>query len=295
VNFILYLLFLFYAYLFALTPFRVLYLFSDLLYYPFYYVIRYRKKVVFDNLSTSFPEKTEKEITAIAKAFYHHFCDILVEGIKAFSMSAEESTKRMKIMNPELFLPFYEKKQPVIIVQAHYNNWEWGPMAAAIQMRHQPVGLYKPLTNKYVDGYIKRTRSKGGTILVSIEKTRKMFETYLNGPTAFVMIADQSPFHTEHALWVNFLNHDTPTLHGPEKYAVRYVIPVIYVAVEKVRRGYYEATFSILAENPSQTARGEITARFMKALENQILEKPEFWLWSHRRWKRKREVPVQAE
>jgi Kdo2-lipid IVA lauroyltransferase/acyltransferase len=285
-----YLLFLFFIYTFSLTPFWALYLFSDYILFPFfYYIYRYRRNVVIENLTKSFPGKSEEEIRVIAKAYYHHFCDILVEGVKAFSMTRRQVVERYTMINPGFLQAFYDKGQSVIAVLGHYNNWEWGSIAAGLQLRHTPVALYKPLSNDLIDGYIERTRAKTGTILESIYHTTLSFAKYINDPALFLMVADQSPAKAEKSIWVNFLNQDTAVLHGAEKHAILSNIPVVYVSIRKVKRGFYTAEMSLLVEDPSQSGPGEITEKFMKALEQQIIEKPEYWLWSHKRWKYKRD------
>jgi Kdo2-lipid IVA lauroyltransferase/acyltransferase len=285
---IIFFLFLFFTYAFSLAPFRVLYAFSNILYYFFYYVYRYRRRVVRANLNLAFPEKDEQEISRISRAFYRHFCDIVVEGVKAFSMTPRESIDRYKILNPEILDRHFENKQSVIVVYGHFNNWEWGSLSGKLQLKHKPVAFYKPLSNKLIDDYIQRTRAKTGTELVSIIHTATTFTTHKNTPAIFVMVADQSPSKIAHAIWVKFLNQDTATLHGPEKYAIKHNIPVYYGKVIKISRGVYNAVLEPLMMDPSASSPGEITQLFMSSLEKQIVEKPEYWLWSHRRWKHKR-------
>lgn len=283
-----YWLFLFFIYSFYITPLRLLYVFSNILYYFFYYVYRYRKTIVLANLSRAFPEKEPEEIVRIARAFYRHFCDIAVESVKAFSLSRKQILRRYKLINPEILDTLYAEKKSVIAVLGHYNNWEWGSIAASSQLKHKPVAFYKPLSNKLIDDYIEETRAKSGTELISISHTTKSFDDYRHLPAMFLMVADQSPSNLARAVWVRFLNQDTATLHGPEKHAVRTGMPVYFVDVRKVRRGYYEVMLELLVSDPASTRPGEITERYMKALENQIIRKPEYWLWSHRRWKHKR-------
>jgi Kdo2-lipid IVA lauroyltransferase/acyltransferase len=287
-NRIIYILFLFFIHAFSIMPFRLIFAFSDLLYYFFYYVYRYRRRVVASNLSLAFPEKSREEIVRISKAFYRHFCDIVVEGVKAFSMTPAQAKSRYKILNPEILDSHFEKKQSVIVVYGHFNNWEWGSLAGRLQLKHKPVAFYKPLSNKLIDDYIRRIRAKTGTELVSIVHTATSFSAYKNEPAIFVMVADQSPSKLSHAIWVKFMNQDTPTLHGPEKYAVRFGIPVYYGKVIKIKRGVYNAVLEPLLMDPASSSPGEITQLFMGSLEKQIREKPEYWLWSHRRWKHNR-------
>ena len=278
----------FFTGIFILVPFRLLYMFSDFIYIIFYYVIGYRKKVVFRNLRKSFPEKTEDELKTIAKGFYHHLCDVFLESLKAFTISEEEVVRRYKLINSEFLDQLYEQKRSVIAVAGHFGNWEWGGMAAGAQMKHLPVGFYKPFSNPYTDAFVRKRRVKGRSILVSITDTQAVFKKYSDQTSAYYMIADQSPSSTRLAYWVQFMNQDTAVLHGPEKYARHYNYPVVYVDIQKVKRGYYTFEFILLSDQPATTQPAEITTRFVNILEEKIRKKPQFYLWSHRRWKLKR-------
>jgi len=287
-DYLLYLIFRCFVALVSIIPFWILYFLSDMIFFLIYYVFGYRKKVVFDNLYRSFPEKSQNEIKSIAKGFYIHLSDILVESLKAFSLPEEEGARRFRFKPSELLEQFYKENRSVIVVAGHYNNWEWPGIAAGSQIFHKPVGFYKPMTNRYIDNFVKRIRVQGRSALVSINDTIMVFKTDWKEPAAFYMIADQSPSSIRLAYWVQFLNQETATLHGPEKYARIYNMPVVYCDVQKIKRGYYEAEFILLSENPSATKTGEITAQFMKILEDKILEHPQYYLWSHKRWKHKR-------
>jgi KDO2-lipid IV(A) lauroyltransferase len=280
--------FRFFIFLFRLIPFRLLFGIADLVFYLIYYLAGYRKQVVFQNLRNSFPEKTEAEITAIAKGFYHHLSDMLIESLKAFTMTESAVVRRYQYYNTEILDELYRKGQSVICIAGHYGNWEWGGLASGPQLSHKPVGFYKPLTNKYVDAYVMKTRVKGRSKLASIIQTAETFKTDYGEPAIFYMVADQSPSSSRLAYWVNFLNQETATLHGPEKYARIYNYPVVFACVKKVKRGYYTVDFKMLEPEPVKTKTGELTGRFMKMLEEVIRANPEYYLWSHRRWKLKR-------
>ena len=274
--------------LFSITPFPLIYIFSDIIFFFIYDLVGYRKKVVYQNLTNSFPEKSRKEIKEIARAFYHHLTDVTVESFKAFTMTELAVVKRFRMKPSPILEKFYNEGRSVIVVAGHYNNWEWPGIAAGTQMKHKPVGFYKPLTNPYVDAFVRKTRVQGRSALVSITDTVTVFKTDWGEPAGFYMIADQSPSSPRLAYWVHFLNQDTATLHGPEKYARVYNMPVVYTDVQKISRGKYESEFVLICENPAGTKTGEITAMFMKMLEEKIREKPQFYLWSHRRWKHKK-------
>jgi Kdo2-lipid IVA lauroyltransferase/acyltransferase len=282
-----YYLFRSFVFLFGITPFWLVYLFSDGFYYIIYYIIGYRKKVVFDNIRNSFPEKAEEEITRIAKAFYRHFCDIMIESGKAFTMDEQTITRRFRFTNPETLEGYFYQNRNVIVVGGHFNNWEWAGLASGSQLMHKPVGFYKPLTNNYVDQYIQKTRVRGRSVLASIKRTEETFHLY-HEPCAFYMIADQSPSTVRLAHWVNFLGRETPFLHGPEKHARLNNLPVYYADIQKVKRGYYTVEFILAEAEPLTAPTGSITEKCAQILEQQIIQKPEFWLWSHKRWKHKR-------
>lgn len=283
-----YLFFRLLLFMFWLTPFFILYLHSEVIFFLIYRVFGYRKKVVLENLKKSFPEKTDREIQEISKRFYRNLSDIMVEGIKGFSMSKESLIKRYKVLNPEKADIYFEQNRSIIGIGSHYCNWEWGVLCFSLQFKHKTIGLYKPLSNKYIDKYIKKTRAAWGMNLVSIYETAKIMKQSNSESSLYFMIADQSPSNTKKAYWIDFLNQDTACLHGPENYSKQYNLPVLYGHVERVKRGYYTIFLSEVATNPQEKSPSEITNTYMKILENAILQKPENWLWSHRRWKRKR-------
>jgi KDO2-lipid IV(A) lauroyltransferase len=250
-----------------------------------YRIIGYRKDVIIQNLENSVITNDKIETDKLLKAIYRNLTDLIIEGIKGFSMSRRQIVKRHKIMNPEILNPFYESGQSVIAVTGHFGNWEWGSMSAALQLEHRIIGLYKPMTNPWINRFMKRTRSRSGTTLASIYETARTFEFYKNEPCIYLMAADQSPSNPDRAIWVDFLGRETAFLHGPEKYATEYNYPVIYIDIQRVKRGFYEIELSVLSENPAKSKAGEITELFASKLESIIRKKPEDWLWSHRRWK----------
>ncbi len=270
---------------FSVLPFSVIYFFSDLLYYFLYYFTGYRERVVRENLRNSFPGKSFSEIKKLERAFYHHFCDILLESMKAFSLSNKDMVERYRVVNPELLDPYYAEGKSVIAVAGHYNNWEWASVAAVLQLKHKPVGFYKPINNRCLDDYIRKNRERNGSIAVPIQNTGEHFQAYKALPSAFMMVADQSPSNISFAHWGMFLNRQTAFLHGPEKHARINDLPVVYVDIQKIKRGYYTVTLSLLAEHPREIREEGITALFRTRLEETIYRQPEFWLWSHRRWK----------
>lgn len=284
-----YYLFRFFLGLFRLIPFWALYLFSDVVFLIIFYLIGYRKKVVMSNLMNSFPEKSTGEIHKIALAFYRHLADILVESIKGYAIKGEELVDRYRFVNPGVLDEFTRQGRDILCVAGHYGNWEWGGVASTNQLKQKPVAFYKPLSNKRIDAYVQKSRVQGQAVLASITRTAETFLTCWREPVLYYMIADQSPSTARLAFWVTFLNQDTATLHGPEKYARLHNIPVVFGRVNKIKRGYYEITFEVLETNPAASPRGFITKRFMEMLESEIINQPAYYLWSHRRWKLKKQ------
>lgn len=287
-NLFFYLIFRLFTGVFALFPFRLLYFFSDIFYYLAYYIIGYRKTIVISNLKKAFPHKPPAEIRRITKQYYRYLADIMVESLKGFTMSRKSLIRRHKILNPEILDKFYKSNLSVIGVSGHYGNWEWGSISGGLQIKHHPVAFYKALSNPYIDRFLKRSREKCGTQLVSIKETFDTFQANKERACIYLMIADQSPVNLEKAYWLDFFGIDTAFLHGPEKYANMYDLPVIYIDIIPVKRGFYELELHLITERPHELPEGELTRLFAGILEKRITDKPPYWIWSHRRWKRSR-------
>lgn len=269
-------------------PFWLLYALSDFTYFLLYKVIGYRKKVVRQNLKNAFPNKTVEERTEIEQKFYQHLFDILLEGIKGFTLSIETLQKRQKHITPELPQAMVDKGKSPIIVGGHYGNWEWGGMSASTCVSSDVVILYSPIKNKYIDNYIKASRSAYDTYFWSSPKAPRAFKAYKDKLATFVLIADQSPSNPKRAHWIPFLNQDTPFLKGPASYAYNNNMPLLYIDFDRVKRGHYTMSVSVITENPQDYTPEEMTAMYAQKLETSIVKKPELWLWSHRRWKHSR-------
>ena len=271
----------------SLLPYPLLYLFSDFLFLIMYRLIGYRKKVVFTNLKNSFPNKSDQELKAIMADFYRHLCDIIMESMKGFTISEKQLRKRLVIKNPEFSNYFADKGQSIIFVGGHYNNWEICAQAFAMYSNHECIGIYKPLSNQFINDKIYTSRSKYGMNLVSMKQTKKSFNE-VDKPKAIVFGSDQNPSNPKRAHWVNFLNQDTAVLFGVERYAKEYNWPVVFVSISKVKRGHYEVEYSLITDIPNEQPHGKITEDFTKRLEQDIINQPQYWLWSHKRWKHKR-------
>jgi KDO2-lipid IV(A) lauroyltransferase len=272
-------------------PFFLLYGLSDLTFFLLYRVFGYRKKVVLTNISKSFPEKTKKEHKEIMVKFYRHFCDLVLESIKGFTISEEKIKKRMVFKNNEVLEPYFKDGKDLIMVGGHYNNWEYLAVGIGLCFDFIPVGIYKPLTSKFFDEKMRSSRERYGLKLTPMKQTKDTFATNFGKPKAMIFGADQSPSNVERCHWTTFLNQDTPVFFGPEKFAKEYDLPVFFSTIHKVKRGHFEVTHQLITDKPKDTELAEITEAHVRLLEQDIIDKPEYWLWTHKRWKHAHKRP----
>lgn len=273
-------------------PYRVLYIVSDGIYFLMYHVIGYRKKVALTNIRLSFPEKTTAEHQQIASDFYRHFCDVIVESFKTFTISEKEALQRMTFVNPEILRPYAVAKKSIILAGGHYNNWELFAVAIDSLMEHQAIAIYKKLKNDYLDAKMRSTRGRFGLKMISTKVVKTEFKIEQNNLTATIFACDQSPSSVKHAYWTTFLHQETAMIYGPEHYAKEYNYPIFYGRIRKVKRGHYEFSFDLVSDTPCQTEYGEITRKITRHLEKDIRQAPAYWLWTHKRWKRTRPADV---
>jgi Kdo2-lipid IVA lauroyltransferase/acyltransferase len=278
------------AWVITLLPLPVLFVFSDIVFPIMYYFPGYRRKVVRTNLVNSFPEKNIKEIIKIEKAFYHHLCDLFFETFKLIHFSTQEAMDRMKMTNPDLLDRLYNEGKDVTVVLGHYGNWEW-TRCMGLYTKLQAVPIYKPLKNKHFDRFIYKIRSRYNPILAPMSDViREVIKLrQKNIRSLFAFVTDQTPPKEDIKFWTKFLHQDTPVYLGAEKIASKYNMAVVFFNIQNVRRGYYTFTAELLFENSKGLAEHLITETHVRRLEEIIREKPEQWLWSHRRWKHKRE------
>lgn len=268
-------------------PYPVLYLLSDGLYVVIYKMVGYRKKVVVQNIANSFPQKSTEQHIQIVKAFYRHLCDLVVESIKVFTISEKQVQERFKVVNPEYINRFFDQGQSVILAGGHYNNWELFAVAIDAAIKHKAVALYKPLSNAFFDEKMRSSRGKYGLEMISTKASREEFEKK-DALRVIILGIDQFPGRSTSCYWSTFLNQDTAMIFGMEKYSKEYDYPVLYGCINKIKRGYYTFEFTAAIENPKSTHYGEITKKINGLLEKDIIAKPEYWLWSHKRWKHQR-------
>lgn len=276
----------------AILPMRVLYVLSDILYFFAYRLLKYRVKVVRQNMKDSFPDKTEKERLQLERRFYHHFTDYIIETIKLAHISQEELLRRAHLRNPEMIRPLLAQGHTcMMLVMGHYGNWEWftgfpSRFGGDVEV-HQ---IYRPLTNKAVDRLFIFLRTRFHALCIKkndvVRDVVKLKKT--KTPSLMVFIADQTPSKANIHYWTNFLNQESAMYTGPERIAAKLDIPVIFVDVKKVKRGYYTVDFELITDKPKEKPEFWITEEYTRRMEHSIMRDPAYWLWTHKRWKHKR-------
>lgn len=272
----------------SLLPYPILYGISNFFYLVLYYLVGYRKKVVLDNLTKCFPGKTEKECKKIMRLFYKHFCDLVVESVKNFGITEKEARSRYESVNTKVMNDFAAKGQSVILCGGHYANWEFWAVAGPLSLKHNVVAIYKKLRNDYFDQKMRESRGRFGLQLVRTLDTGEFLKNNHDKNIALVFGFDQSPANPKKSVWVQFMGRETGAMFGAEKYAKEYNLPIIYGQQEKLGRGRYRITYELLVTEPRHTGEGEITQLLHTRLEKDIRNVPQYWLWSHKRWKHKR-------
>lgn len=278
------------TWLIAQLPLRLMFIISDISQFLTYYIIRYRRKTVTINLKNSFPEKSFKELKRIEKDFYKHFCDLSIEIIYLLHASEKKAARMCKYTNIDLIQKYYSEGKSLIVAAGHYSNWEINSLIAN-QINHTVLGIYKPVENKRFERFINKARERFGVLAIPMHDAFRTVIDYQQQNKLFFLglIADQTPAVPEIRYWTEFLNQDTPVFLGVEKIAIKTNQPVFFCNMRKVSRGKYEVSIDLLCENPRETKPFEITEMHVSALEKLIHDAPEYWLWTHRRWKYKRE------
>ncbi|MDG1730091.1 MAG: lysophospholipid acyltransferase family protein [Algibacter sp.] len=276
----------------SILPFRLLYILSDCFYILLYYIIGYRKKVVLNNLRLALPSSTEKEILKIRKRFYHHLCDMIFEAIKSITISEAEMQKRYVFTNVEEITKLEKENRSIVLFMGHYASWEW-VFILQTHVKHKGYAVYKRLSNKYFDALVKRIRAKYNSYLITTKETfpilikaKRDNKLTLNG-----FVFDQSPKLHKATHWQGFMGTEVPVHVGAELLAKRLDMVTLFLKVKKVKRGYYEATFTDIVRNAKASADFELTDLYLKRVEEQILEAPEYYFWTHNRWKHRGKKP----
>lgn len=277
-------------------PFPILYFLSDGIFFLVYRVIKYRRKVVRENLLLAFPEKPEKERKDIERKFYGHLCDMFLEMVKTFGISKKELQKRFTFTNLEVIHRLEAENKSIMLLAPHYASWEWA-FVLDLYVRGEAFAVYQPLNNPYFDRWARRVRKKFGTTLISTRETRELVaQNKKDDKLSFYgMLSDQSPMVGNAKYWAPFMGVTVPMHTGAESLCKKQDIPAIYMKVSKVRRGYYQASFKLLAENPREIPDFGITDAFFREVENAIREAPEYYFWTHKRWKHRNRVPAEFQ
>lgn len=270
---------------------RVLFALSDLIYFIIYYIVGYRRKVVRQNLRLAFPDKSDEALKIIEKKTFKHFVDVFVEMVKSFTITEKEMQRHLSITNPELLDGYYKNGQSVIFLSGHYANWEWVSFIVEKSLNYHMSVVYKKLKNKYFDRLIKRTRNKFG---VSFIETKLFYPEILKNRKegiiqAYGFLSDQSPKKKLIKHYDHFMGVEVPVIIGPETIARKLNYPVFYFRTERVRRGVYQSTFVLLEEKPKEVPLYQLTRKYLNELEGQIHKAPEYYFWTHKRFKFKKE------
>jgi Kdo2-lipid IVA lauroyltransferase/acyltransferase len=269
-------------------PFWMLYGISNALYGLCYYIIGYRKKVVKLNLRSAFPNDSGEVLIQKEKLFFRYFCDFILESIKAMSLSSSQAKKRCSFENLEEIQHKMSEGKSIMILCGHYNNWEFYSVGLATQLNYPSSAVYQPLKNDFFNRKLLKNRERFGMKMISVNELPRHFVNHKDEVRATVIVNDQSPTNMNSVHWNTFLNQETAWFIGAEKLAQKYNQSVYFGCISKVKRGYYSVNFKLICENANETEAGFITNQHSKFLEEKIIEAPAFWLWSHRRWKHKR-------
>lgn len=272
----------------AHLPFRVLYALSDLIYFPLYYLMRYRRKVVRKNLVESFPEKSFKEIIEIEKKFYHSFVDITLETCKLATISPEEMKQRMHYTDTERVNSLLAQGEKLSVYIGHFGNWEWhSSMSLWLDKQAVPAQIFHKLRSNAMDRLMHTLRERFGHISVDMHQTARFVANSTTDTRPYIIgfIADQSPKKRECKYYMEFLNHQVPVLIGTEKLTKRYGYKAFFLSVKRIRRGWYEGKYLPLSEHPETLPDYELTQLYYQELEKEVRRQPELYLWSHNRFK----------
>jgi KDO2-lipid IV(A) lauroyltransferase len=279
--------------LISVLPHRIFYTISDISFVLIYHIIGYRKKVVHENLSLVFPHKTSEEIKDIEKKFYQHLCDLFLEMVKSLNLTEEQIKKKYHITNVEVVLAI-EKDKSILVPCAHYGNWEWNP-SLNLYVKSKGYAVYQTINNKYFNRLFLKIRSRWGTELITQQETVKtVMRNEKNGVKGvYGIISDQSPQVSRAHYWSEFMGVKVPIFNGVELMARKMDLAVVFMKVSKVKRGFYEAEFIPITTSGQGTEPSEITKKFIALTEAQIKERPELYLWTHKRWKHRNKKPKQ--
>lgn len=273
-------------------PFRLLYLLSDFVFVLLYYVIGYRKKTVRENIQLALPHLSKKERLRIEKNSYKHLCDMFLEMIKTMSLSQKEMDKRFQYTNLDTYKDLEKKGKSIALLCAHYASYEW-VISMNRHISFAGYAIYKKIANPYFDKLVKDIRSKFQAYLITTKETAEVMQKNYEEKklSVYGFAGDQSPKAIKAYHWAPFMGINVPVHTGAEMLAKRFDMNVVFLKVKKVKRGYYEASFEVFSENVRTVPNYEISDKFLRRVEQQILEAPEYYLWTHKRWKHRDKAP----
>jgi Kdo2-lipid IVA lauroyltransferase/acyltransferase len=274
--------------LISFLPLPFLYAISDFLSYFLNKIIKYRKKVIIHNLKLAFPQTPSEELLVIAKKFYKNLGDVIVETIKAYSISSGSLARRIRITNIELINAYFEKEVPVIVMTSHLCNWEWLLLSNCILLNYKVDAVYKRLKNKTFDQLMRRIRGRFGANMIEKDSLIRNIAQRRTVPRIIAMVSDQSPASAKNNEWHTFFGLEIPFYSGAEKISKMTNYPVLFVSMKRLKRGFYEVTFSEISGLEDESKEG-ITQKYALLVEKAIKESPSDWLWSHKRWKHAKE------
>lgn len=280
----------------SLLPLPVLYGISDFLSWVMCYIIPYRRKVVLSNLQHAFPEKEQHEIRHLARRFYRYLCDFFMESIYLVTMDLEECNRRYTYQNPELLQQLYKEGKNLAIATSHFGNWEWATNFESV-FSHKLYGIYKPLKNKLFDRLFITIRNKYGSLPIPMKQTLRTIMDCTKKKEIFALyfVADQRPRKNDLTYWTTFMNQKTPLITGMDRLARKYDLTVIFMNIERPRRGYYQVSHEIIEAQPAASEPNSISEKYIRCVEAQIRRNPELYLWSHKRWKYRAEDYINKE
>lgn len=288
-QFIVFILLYPFLWLISILPFRLLYIVADGVYVLVYYVVRYRKKTVRHNIALALPHLSQKEQLNVEKESYRHMCDMFLEMIKTMTISEKEMDKRFVFTNLELYQELEKKQKSIALLCAHYASYEW-VVSMNKYISFEGYAIYKKIANKHFDKLVKDIRSKFKATLITTGQTiptiEKNYKTKHLGLFGFA--SDQSPQLSKTHHWGTFMGIETPVHTGAEMLAKRFDMNVLFLRTKKLKRGYYQATFELMFDNPKEVPNYQISDEFLRRVEKQIYEAPEYYLWTHKRWKHKK-------
>jgi KDO2-lipid IV(A) lauroyltransferase len=267
-------------------PLWLIYWLSATFYFFIRYIIPYRKKVVISNIANSFPDISEAEQNDISKKFYRYLARMFGESVKNLTISKTEHQKRMKVINPEIMDELYKEGKNVLLISSHYNNWELLINGQPIMFPHKAIGIGMPLSNKFWDKKLNERRERFGMKVVNAGNYRDVINAYEDELTATLILNDQSPAKNENCYWTTFLNQETAFYFGAEIMANQMNSAVVNASIYHVKKGYYEIELKLITKDPKKEEYGFITQSYIDILEQDIKDNPEYWLWSHKRWKK---------